>query len=150
MVRLAASLAQTSQSGLPAARAGVHGVTAARRVLARRRTAACVPAEFKTMALSFGAGRLLDTVLRPDSSAGLARLRFWSVAGSLDRKVWAESSTISGCLLRQTRWAASAVRCPYSLRDLSRGTQWKVLVTFLSIWLYLLLWRALVAWQSKR
>jgi len=109
----------------------------ARRALVRRGTATSVLAEFKTMALSFGADRLLDTVLRPGRSG---RVRPPGMPG-VPPESWAARScrkaarwrvpvfgqAVGG--LRLSPCARSAFRtCP-------EATQWKVLVTFLSIWL---------------
>jgi len=126
--------AQALQHGHPAARAGDQDGTSARRVLAQRGTAASVPAEFKTMALSFGADRLLDTVLRPGSEGGFSRLASLGVPPTAGPQGLAGTQHICGACL----WAGGVEGFGFppfrsAFRTCPEATQWKVLVTFLSI-----------------
>lgn len=94
-----------------------------------------VPAEFKTMALSFGADRLLDTVLRPGSEGGFSRLASLGVPPTAGPQGLAGTQHICGACL----WAGGVEGFGFPLfrrpfRTCPEATQWKVLVTFLSIW----------------
>jgi hypothetical protein len=135
--------AQASRNGLPAARAGVQDVMPARRVLTRRGTAASVSAEFKTMALSFGAAVYKIPYCVQVRRLGLPCHRLWCVVGWRGRKVLAESGTFAGAC-SWAGWAENFGCLPprSAFRTCPEATQWKVLVTFLSIWLCSTLCRA--------
>jgi hypothetical protein len=65
-LRLAVAVGPGLTEWSPGRKGGRSGRDASTQGLDPRGTAAHVPAGFKTMALSFGADRLLDTVLRPE------------------------------------------------------------------------------------
>jgi len=104
--------AQASRNGLPAARAGVQDVMSARRVLTRRGTAASVPAEFKTMALSFGTAVYKIPYCVQVRRLGLPCHRLWCVAGWRGRKVLADGGTFAGACSWQAGQRTSVVSRP--------------------------------------
>jgi len=136
-VRLAAAVSPGSANCIPGRKGGRKGSRVGTLGLGPTWNCnECAGRVQKLWRCPLGADRLLDTVLRPGPSGRVRPpVQPWCVAGVPDRKVRRKA----------TRWRApvsgrrvDGFGCPRSrsaFKTCLEATQWKVLVTFLSIWL---------------